>query len=273
MKKHFLLLPMLALGVLATVSLGSVPSASVDAATGALSLGGVGAVPKFLAARVEGGTFLMGAHDNQAEWDDDERPLHNVRLNSYYICKTEVTQELWRWVMNNNPSRFEGKNRPVDNVCWDDCTEFLKRINRRLSELGLPANAKFRLPTEAEWEYAARGGNKSKGYIYSGSNTVGQVAWYNDNADSQTHDVGTKQPNELGIYDMTGNVYEWCADRFKEYTAAAQNNPFNNGDGNVCMRGGAYSTNKKGSRTSYRNYSGTHRFYEYTGLRLVVEMK
>lgn len=271
MKNRFPLIALLAFGVLATTSVSERPMVAVESATGALTVGGVSGIPEFKAAKVEGGTFQMGAHDNQLEGsDEDERPLHRVTISTFYICKTEVTQELWRWVMNNNPSRFEGNNLPVENVSWDDCEIFLKRINKRVTELKLPRGSKFRLPTEAEWEYAARGGNKSRGYIFSGSNNVNSVAWYGDNANNTTHPVGTKAPNELDIYDMTGNVYEWCADRFTTYTSAPQTNPRGGGDGNLCMRGGGFSTTRNGSRISYRNYSGNARLYDYVGLRLVV---
>ena len=143
---------------------------------------------------VEGGTFTMGATSEQgSDAYDDEKPTHQVTLNSYYIGETEVTQALWQAVMGSNPSYFTGNlQRPVEEVSWGDCQTFIKRLNKLTGE-------NFRLPTEAEWEYAARGGKESKGYKYSGSNTIGDVAWYGDNSSSKTHAVKTKQPNELGI--------------------------------------------------------------------------
>ena len=151
---------------------------------------------------VAGGTFQMG------DWSSgvlNEVPAHNVTLSSFYIGKYEVTQEQWQAVMGSNPSYFKGAKRPVENVSWGDCQVFIRRLN-------LLTGKKFRLPTEAEWEYAARGGNKSRGYTCSGSNTIGVVAWSLSNSNDKTHEVATKAPNELGIYDMSGNVWEWCED-------------------------------------------------------------
>ncbi|MBQ0015371.1 MAG: formylglycine-generating enzyme family protein, partial [Bacteroidales bacterium] len=147
---------------------------------------------------VSGGTFKMGATSEQGSdaWND-EKPVHNVTLSSYYIGLTEVTQELWQAVMGSNPSYFKGLYRPVENVSWDDCQTFISRLNSLTGK-------NFRLPTEAEWEFAARGGTKSRGYKYSGSNTLDDVAWHVGNSGDKTHDVGTKAPNELGIYDMSG---------------------------------------------------------------------
>ena len=132
---------------------------------------------------VSGGTFEMGSLSGSL----DEQPVHSVTLSTYYIGETEVTQELWQAVMGGNPSRFTGSQRPVEQVSWNDCQEFIEQLNALTGK-------KFRLPTEAEWEYAARGGNKSKGYIYSGSNDVDAVAWYSDNSESSTHEVKGKLP-------------------------------------------------------------------------------
>ena len=163
--------------------------------------------------RVEAGTFTMGATAEMKDPWDDEKPTHRVTLiNDYYIGKYEVTQALWKAVMGNNPSEFKGDNLPVEQVSWKDCQKFLSKLNRITGKM-------FRLPTEAEWEYAARGGNKSRGYQYSGSNNLLDVAWYDDNSGRKTHAVGTKQPNELGIYDMSGNVCEWCQDWYGKYNS------------------------------------------------------
>lgn len=151
---------------------------------------------------VSGGTFTMGGTSEQgSDTYSDEKPIHSVTLNSYYICKYEVTQALWRAVMGSNPSYFKGDNLPVEQVSWNDCQTFINRLNSYTGR-------NFRLPTEAEWEFAARGGNYSRRYKYSGSNYIGDVAWYSDNSDSRTHPVGTKQANEIGLHDMSGNVYE-----------------------------------------------------------------
>lgn len=168
---------------------------------------------------VEGGTFMMGATSELCvDANDLDKPAHLVMLSNYMISKTEVTQELWKAVMGHNPSRFKDDNMPVEKVSWDDCQEFIKKLN---SLTGL----NFRLPTEAEWEYAARGGNKSKGYKYSGSNDIDSVAWYDGNSSSMTHAVATKSPNELGIYDMSGNVSEWCSDYCDYYRNSSYTNP------------------------------------------------
>ena len=169
---------------------------------------------------VEGGTFRMGATTStDSDAGSDESPIHSVILSNYSIGKYEVTQALWQAVMGSNPSNFKGDNLPVEQVSWHDCQTFISKLNQLTGQ-------HFRLPTEAEWEYAARGGNRSQGYKYSGSNTIGDVAWYNSNSNSKTHAVGTKKPNELGIYDMSGNVGEWCSDWYKgKYDTNAQTNP------------------------------------------------
>ena len=180
----------------------------------------------FTMIAVEGGTFKMGAQSSDSGGDNydsdaysNESPVHDVTLSSYYIGETEVTQELWEAVMGSNPSYYSGyPQRPVEYVSLNDCQEFITKLNQLTGK-------NFRLPTEAEWEYAARGGNKSKGYKYSGSNTIDNVAWYTSNSGSETHDVKTKQANELGIYDMSGNVYEWCQDWYDSYSSGSQTDP------------------------------------------------
>ena len=215
--------------------------------------------------RVEAGTFTMGATAEMEDPYDDERPTHRVTLtNDYYIGKYEVTQALWKAVMGNNPSGFKGDNLPVEMVGWDDCQEFIGKLNRITGK-------KFRLPTEAEWEYAARGGNKSRGYQYSGSNNLSDVAWYDDNSGNKTHAVGTKQPNELGIYDMSGNVWEWCQDWYGAYSSSSQVNPTGANSGSSRMiRGGCWISGARGCRSSYR-YDCTPGYRRNgVGLRLVL---
>ena len=177
---------------------------------------------KFSMVEVEGGTFTMGATEDQGNDDlDEEKPIHEVTLSSYCIGQTEVTQELWQAVMGDNPSKFKGAKRPVDCVSWDDCQEFIRKLNEKTGK-------NFRMPTEAEWEYAARGGNRSQHYKYSGSNDADDVAWCGQALEDKvegTHDVATKRPNELGIYDMSGNVYEWCSDWYGDYNSSSQTNP------------------------------------------------
>ena len=163
---------------------------------------------------VKGGTFQIGSEDGPY-W---EKPVHQVTLSDYYIGETEVTQMLWVAVMLSNPSEHTFYYNPVENVSWDDCQTFIAKLNQLTGK-------NFRLPTEAEWEYAAKGGQKSKGYIYSGSNNIDEVAWYGDNSGGESHMVKTKKANELGIYDMSGNVWEWCADWEADYPSEPQTNP------------------------------------------------
>ena len=202
----------------------------------------------FKMVKVAGGTFQMGGTSEQgSNADDDEYPVHSVTLSDYYIGQTEVTQELWEAVMGGNPSFFTGDNQcPVEWVSWEDCQEFIKKLNRLTGK-------NFRLPTEAEWEYAARGGNKSKGYKYSGSNNPDAVAWYGNNSGDKTHAVATKQANELGLYDMSGNVREFCQDWYGKYSSRSQSNPkgANAGIGRV-LRGGSWNDIARGVRVSYR---------------------
>ena len=213
---------------------------------------------------VNGGTFTMGATSEMTEPDGDEKPMHQVTLSSYYIGETEVTQALWKAVMGSNPSYFKGDNLPVETVSWNDCQTFIRKLN------GLTGRH-FRLPTEAEWEYAARGGNQSRHTQYSGSDNIDEVAWYRENSGGQTHPVKTKQPNELGLYDMTGNVWEWCQDWFGSYSSSAQTNPTGASSGSDRVgRGGSWINNPRYCRSSCR-FSFTPGYeYNYLGLRLVL---
>ena len=220
----------------------------------------------FKMIHVEGGTFMMGANEGDSEAFDDERPAHKVMLSSYSIGETAVTQALWEAVMGGNPSYFKGADRPVECVSWDDCQEFIRKLNEK-------TNRKFRLPTEAEWEFAARGGNKGKNnnHKYAGNNIIDDVAWYSENSESQTHPVAQKQPNELGIYDMSGNVWEWCQDRYGKYSNNSQTNPTGQkGGDNRVERGGGWYSSTRGCRPSYRhNRSPLSRIYGL-GLRLAL---
>ena len=206
------------------------------------------ALPEIEMVYVSGGEFTMGA-TSQMEgraWED-EYPAHQVTLSSYYIGKYEVTQRLWKAVMGSNPSEHVGDNLPVENVTWHDVQRFLSKLNSMTGK-------NYRLPSEAEWEYAARGGRRSYGYVFSGSNSLGSVAWYESNSGGCTHPVGAKSPNELGLYDMTGNVIEWVQDRYAPYTADAQVDPVvtsGNGDERV-IKGGSWSSVEKGSHVSFR---------------------
>ena len=198
---------------------------------------------------VEGGTFLMGSVD--------------VTLDSYYIAETEVTQAQWKAVMGLNPSYRKGNNHPVENVSWDDAMEFCKK----LSEL---TGKKYTLPTEAQWEYAARGGNKSKGYTYSGSNNINDVAWYKYNSYDQLHPVKEKQPNELGLYDMSGNVKEWCLGWFGIYSSSSQTNPTGPESGSHrVLRGGHYYGDAMWCEILYGSASYPFESYPGYGFRVV----
>ena len=204
---------------------------------------------KFQMVKIQGGTFQMGAPSEQgSDAYDLEKPVHSVTLSDYYIGQTEVTQELWQAVMGSNPSYFTGDNqRPVESVSWDDCQEFIEKLNRLTGK-------NFRLPTEAEWEYAARGGSKSRGYKYSGNNNPDAVAWYDANSGNKTHPVAQKQSNELGLYDMSGNVYEWCQDWYGDYSSNSQTNPIGASNGGFrVLRGGSYFMDRSGVRVSFRS--------------------
>ncbi len=215
---------------------------------------------------VEGGTFTMGATSEQQNPDSDEKPTHTVTLSDYYIGETEVTQELWAAVMGDNPSRFTGNmQRPVERVSWNDCQTFIRKLN----EL---TGANFRLPTEAEWEFAARGGRNSRGYQYSGSSNIGDVAWYGEDYETgTTHPVKTKSPNELGIYDMSGNVWEWCQDWYGDYSSSSQTNPTgpSTGSDRVC-RGGGWFSYARTCRSANRLSSTPDNRGNYLGLRLFL---
>ena len=221
----------------------------------------------FKMVKVEGGTFSMGATSEQTNYDNDEKPVHSVTLSDYYIGETEVTQELWQAVMGRNPSEFKVNNqRPVESVSWNACQKFIKKLNRLTGK-------EFRLPTEAEWEYAARGGKYCKDYVYkySGSNNPDEVAWYGSNSGNKTHSVASKKANKLGLYDMSGNVWEWCSDWYGLYDSYSQTNPKGPSKGaNRVIRGGSWSDFDRGVRVSYR-YIRTPDFRSSNfGLRLAL---
>ncbi len=205
---------------------------------------------------IEEGTFLMGSYE-----ENNEKPIHQVNVSSFYIGKCEVTQEEWLTVMGNTPSRFKGAKRPVENVSWNDCQEFIRRLNTM-------TGGHFRLPTEAEWEYAARGGNATK---WAGSNNLNDVGWYWGNSNKTTHDVGQLNPNGFGLYDMSGNVSEYCSDWYGSYVADAQSDPTGplSGAKRLC-RGGSWSLDGRYCRVSYRSYISPEYAYNTSGLRLVL---
>lgn len=222
---NFLIITLLCLSVAASAQDKSSQSGSLHglvadarlkykASTGEIEYGS----HRYRMVEVAGGSFDMGATSEQVRPWRDEKPVHRVTLSSYHIGQTEVPQWLWVVVMGNNPSNCKGDNLPVEHVSWDDCQEFLGRLNNLTGQL-------FMLPTEAQWEFAARGGNRSRGFQYSGSDGIGAVAWYEDNSDGRTHEVGLKGGNELDLYDMSGNVCEWCNDWYGDYPRHSVTNP------------------------------------------------
>ena len=242
----------------------------------------------FTMVYVQGGTFTMGATSEQgSDAHYDEKPVHRVTLSNYYIGQTEVNQELWYAVMEGNPSKFKGNKRPVENVSWNDCQTFISKLNSMTGE-------HFRLPTEAEWEYAARGGNKSRRYKYSGSNNLSDVAWHYESADGEiywkgedqiifyspnhvaeelegTYNVATKSPNELSIYDMSGNVMEWCNDWFGSYNSGSRTNPKGPSSGSFRVnRGGSWINYARCCRVAFRDHNSPTSTFNNLGLRLAL---
>lgn len=213
---------------------------------------------KFEMVRVDGGSFMMGSDDKDAY--DSEKPVHRETVSTFYIGRTEVTQALWEAVMGRNPSLYKGANLPVENVSWYDCQEFIRKLNQLTGR-------NFRLPSEAEWEYAARGANLSQGYKYSGSNNLGSVGWYVDNSRNKTHPV-TKQANELGLYDMSGNVYEWTSDKWSSNYESTRNGGPSGSD--RVVRGGNYGCFATYCRSAYRNHNAPGNRYSGLGLRLAL---
>ena len=222
---------------------------------------------------VRGGDFTMGCTSEQSnDCYDDEKPAHQVSISDFYICKYEVTQAHWRVVMGDYPSYFKGDSLPVENVSWNEVQEFISRLNNL-------SGKQYRLPTEAEWEFAARGGNSSKGYRYSGDNDIDAVAWYWNNIPSQTRGeegygtqpTGLKSPNELGLYDMSGNVLEWCEDWYGGYDDAIQTDPTGPVSGSYrVVRGGSWNSGEQGASVSYRGFISPDLRHNYLGFRLCM---
>jgi formylglycine-generating enzyme required for sulfatase activity len=211
---------------------------------------------------VKGGPFRMGSIKY-----DDEKPIHEVILSGFFIGKYVVTQAQWTKIMGNNPSyNAQGGNYPVECVSWDDAQDFCARLN-------MLTGKSYRLPTEAEWEYAARGGNQSQGYEYSGSKKLDEVGWYGENSEGSTHPVGdkSKTANELGIHDMSGNVWEWCSDWYGEYPATPQKNPSGPSRGSFRVsRGGSWFNYAKSCRSANRNYYDPLNRFNVLGFRVAA---
>ena len=228
---------------------------------------------KFTMIKVNGGTFNMGSNQGKS----NEAPVHRVTLSGYYIGETEVTQRLWEKVMGYNPSEYKCPEYPVTNVSWNDCMRFVRILNKKY---GLP----FSLPTEAQWEYAARGGSKSRGYKYSGSNTHSEVAncvegsfWGDLLGYSNTPNfVRSQSSNELGIFDMSGNVKEWCYDNGNEYESSAQTDPIDlvvidpNAPAYRAVRGGGYLSKPGECRSTCRDDMESENSSKVIGFRLVL---
>ena len=219
--------------------------------------------------RVDGGVFVMGGtREQHCEAVATDLPTHTVSLDAYYIATTEVTQALWNAVMPDwyISNEWKTPTLPITDVNWYDCQEFIHRLD---SITGMP----FRLPTEAEWEFAARGGNKSKGYRFAGGDKVGEVSWGLDNAGFRTHSVGTREANELGLYDMTGNVSEWCSDWYGRYYLGTEPNPQGAKDGEwKVVRGGSFDNCRENSYLSRREYYAPYEAMNYCGLRLALTL-
>ena len=223
---------------------------------------------KFTMKYVRGGTFMMGAADNDAMAEADEKPAHRVSVADYYIGETEVTQELWKAVMGDNPAKFKGENCPMENVSYNDCQSFVEKLSRMTGR-------HFRLPTEAEWEYAARGGNRSKGYMYAGANDTASVAWLNTDSLWARHmPVATKRPNELGLYDMSGSVWEWCDTMYEPYQGS-RGNWFNRliRKRFKVVRGGGFRGYARYARVTNRYAVAAWRNDHTVGLRLAMQLK
>ena len=234
----------------------------------------------FTMVTVKGGKFIMGTTDeHDGDAGDKESPPHQVTVSTFSIGQCEVTQALWLAVMGTNPSYFscthgyaDNLQRPVENVSWYDCRIFTSRLNKLTGR-------QFRLPTEAEWEYAARGGKQSQGYTYAGGNSIDEVSWYRDAMPTHvsgaagygTQPVATKSPNELGLYDMSGNVWEWCFDRFGPYSKKSQKNPIGPNSGTCRInRGGSWCEDARSCRVSGRYDCVPAYISNDLGLRLVL---
>jgi len=224
-------------------------------------------VPEIDMVFVKGGKFTMGCQLESGDCINDERPRHEVKVGSYYIGKYPVTQKQWASVMGINPAHFEGdgwESLPIEQVSWNEAQEFIKRLNAMTGK-------NYRLPTEAEWEYAALGGLSAKGEKFSGHRFLDDIAWYDYNSDGRTHPIGSKQPNELGLYDMSGNVWEWVNDRYDKnyYRDCPLNNPKGPKYGvERVYRGGSFNTEERYFRVSLRNYAKPEYRTIYMGFRL-----
>lgn len=208
----------------------------------------------FELVRVEGGTFLMGS-----DQDTKEEQIHKESVADFWIGKYLVTQALWENVMGENPSHFKAKNRPIESVKWDEVHVFLEKLNKI-------TGLKYRLPSEVEWEYAARGGKFSCGFLYAGGNNLKEVGWDKRNSHQETKPVGLKLPNELGLYDMSGNVWEWCIDHWQDSDSSAKESRL---DRRRVIRGGSWYGNVSGYAVYERSFVIADFRNDDVGFRLV----
>ena len=230
---------------------------------------------------VDSGTFIMGCSEERKDCYENEMPAHKVILSNFYMGQYEVTQKLWHAVMKITarqqqglvhfaPTFGEGDDLPMYYINYNDCAVFCAKLNKLLSNQ-LPKGYKFCISTEAQWEYATRGSNKSKGYKYSGSNNIEDVSWYSENSGDKTHEVGTKAANELGIYDMSGNIAEWCRDGGYDYFNTPATNPiYPKKDLIYVLRGGSFSHSMTSSRVYNRRSTNGTTHYGNIGLRLCL---
>lgn len=216
----------------------------------------------FNMVKIAGGTFMMGDNESEIE-SGSEKPAHQVSLSGYAIGETEVTQELWQAVMGSNPSKYRGANLPVEQVNWDDCQTFIKKLNEITGR-------QFRLPTEAEWEFAACCGMKSRSSLHRRYNIIGKTTWYSENSGKKTHEVKTMRANEFGLYDMSGNVWEWCQDKYEDYKSGSQSNPVGTIGFNRVSRGGSWYSNANQCRPAYRFWRNPMVRFDDLGLRLAL---
>lgn len=220
---------------------------------------------------VEGGAFIMGSDSTSAT--KAEQPARTVTVDGFYVSKFEVTQDIFNQVMGHSLSYFQGDDIPVNNLSWQQANYFIEQLNQLTGQ-------SYRLPTEAEWEFAAKGGNLSQGYLYSGSNNIEDVAWYSNNTSNQAHPVGQKQPNELGLFDMTGNVGEFVIDAFEDtyYRFGPTDNPNNAKDSDInlshkSVRGGSFAYDADESENYRRDFASQSIIMSDMGLRLVRDIK
>lgn len=205
---------------------------------------------------VAGGSFMMGSDSDKVE--KNQKPTHKENVNNFYINKYEVSQSLWKTIMGYNPSNQKGDNLPVESITWDECFEFTRKLS-------LMTGLKFKLPSEVEWEFAAQGGNNSRKYIYSGSNDYDKISWNYENSGDKTKPIGTKEPNELGIYDMTGNVWEWTSDGYSDSYNDKRSSYY------YVYRGGNWSSRAQDIPITVRGHGDHNRRYSEVGLRLALD--